>query len=250
MKVLVVGAGEMGRWFADVLVDGHADEHSLAFADADPDTAASAAADLATARTVPLDIDERFDIVCVAVPIPAAAEEIATHADRATAAVVDVTGVATAPVEAMREHAPDLERLSLHPLFAPENAPGNVAMVPDEPGPVTDEIRAALVACGNDAFETTPAEHDEAMETVQAQAHVAVLAFGLAAADVPEGFQTPVSGALFDLVEQVTDGDPRVYSDIQAAFDGAGDLAAAARELAEADADGFEERYRQVREKR
>jgi prephenate dehydrogenase len=148
----------------------------------------------------------------------------------------------------MADHAPDCERLSLHPLFGPENAPGNVATVVDEPGPVTDEIRAALTAQGNHVFETTAAEHDAAMETVQAQAHAAVLAFGLAAADVPDEFQTPISGQLFELVEQVTDGDPRVYADIQTAFDGAADVAAAADALATADPDQFEALYEQVRD--
>jgi prephenate dehydrogenase len=150
----------------------------------------------------------------------------------------------------MQEHGEDRERISLHPLFAPENAPGNVAIVVDEPGPVTDEIRAALAACGNDLFETTAAEHDTAMETVQAQAHVAILAFGLAAGDVPEQFQTPVSTVLFDLVDQVTGGDPRVYADIQSAFDGGTDLAAAADRLATADRAEFEALYRQAGDER
>jgi len=127
--------------------------------------------------------------------------------------------------------------VSFHPLFAADSAPGNVAVVAEAPGPVTDRLRAALAATGNDLFETTAREHDEAMETVQARVHAAVLAFGLAAEDVPEPFQTPVSAGMFDLLDQVTGNDPRVYSDIQAAFDGAEDVAAAARELADVDAD-------------
>jgi prephenate dehydrogenase len=249
MNLLVVGAGAMGRWFAEAVAEGSADPLSVAFADADEAAASRAASDATTpaeARAVSLSVDESFDAVCIAVPIPVAEDAIATHAHRADAALVDVTGSAEGPVAAMREHAPDRERLSLHPLFAPENAPGNVAVVADESGPVTDAITAALAAVGNDCFETTAAEHDEAMETVQARAHAAVLAFGLAAEEVPEGFETPISAGLADLVDQVAGGDPRVYADIQSTFDGAEEVADAARQLADADAESFTELYLEI----
>jgi prephenate dehydrogenase len=78
---------------------------------------------------------------------------------------------------------------------------------------------------------------------VQAAAHAAVLAYGLAAGDVDERFHTNVSGPLAALVEQVAGGEPRVYADIQAAFDGAGDVAEAARQVADADREAFERLY-------
>ncbi|MEF8855354.1 MAG: prephenate dehydrogenase, partial [Haloarculaceae archaeon] len=179
------------------------------------------------------------EVVCVAVPIQAATEAIAEAADRAEAAILDLTGTMAEPVETMAVHAADLERLSLHPLFAPESEPGNVAAVPVTGGPVTDLVRETLTARGNEWFETTPAAHDEAMETVQARTHAAVLAFALAREDVEDRFHTPISGPLSDLADQVTDGDARVYADVQAAFDGAEDVAAAARRLAEADEEAF-----------
>jgi prephenate dehydrogenase len=88
------------------------------------------------------------------------------------------------------------------------------------------------------------------METVQAKTHAAVLAFGLAADPVPEAFQTPISTVLFDLVEQVTGGDPRVYADIQAAFDGADDVVAAAEEIAAADDRQFRTLYDRAGDRR
>jgi prephenate dehydrogenase len=110
-------------------------------------------------------------------------------------------------------------------------------------GQVTADVLAALRARDNDIFETTPTEHDEAMETVQARTHAAVLAYALAADDVDERFHTPISEGLQSLAEQVTDGDARVYSDIQTAFDGASDVADAARRIAAADPETFEELY-------
>jgi prephenate dehydrogenase len=246
MHLLVVGAGAMGRWFARALTAATDDPVTVTVTDASDDVARSAADALDATAVDPAaatEPEDPFDLVCVAVPIPAATAAITRYAPATDRAVCDLTGTMTDPVAAMREHAPACERVSLHPLFAPENEPGNVAVVPDRAGPVTDAVRAALTRRGNDLFETTPGEHDEAMETVQAKAHTAVLAYALAADDVDERFHTPVSGPLADLAAQVTAGDARVYADIQAAFDGATDVAEAANALAEAEGSAFEALY-------
>ncbi|WP_136602418.1 prephenate dehydrogenase/arogenate dehydrogenase family protein [Salinigranum halophilum] len=245
MKLLVVGAGSMGRWFADTVAENVPGAVDVAFADADP-TVAAAAAEALGGRQVPLDGDERFDAVCVAVPISAVETSVATQAPRARTALVDVSGVMAAPVEAMRRAAPDHERISFHPLFAPANAPGTVASVVDAAGPTTDRVRAALEEAGNTVFETTPEEHDRAMETVQASAHAAVLAFALAARAVRPEFHTPVSAALTEAVGMVTGGTPRVYREIQETFEGAERVAEAAARVAAADGDEFEALYHEA----
>jgi prephenate dehydrogenase len=245
MDTLVVGAGAMGRWLGRALrADAH-DPVSLAFCDTDG-TATREAAKALGARAVAPGDDDAFDAVCIAVPIPAASDAIAEHAPRAEQAIVDVTGWMAEPLTAMRTHAPECERASFHPLFAPENEPGNVPVVVDAPGPTVEVIRDALAARDNNLFETTAAEHDEAMETVQARTHAAVLAFGLAAEPVDPAFHTPVSAALADLVEQMAGGEPRVYADIQATFDGADDVADAAERIASADGEAFEALYRSL----
>jgi prephenate dehydrogenase len=243
MELLVVGAGAMGRWLARTVTV------PVAFADADPASARRAVETLADdhdVRHVPLDTAETFSAVALAVPISAVESTIATYADRAEEALLDVTGVMALPVAAMREHAPELERVSLHPLFAPQNAPGNVAVVADAPGPVTDALRTDLADAGNHLFETTPEEHDRAMETVQAGAHTAILAFALAAESVRPEFATPVSAGLGELVETVTGGEPRVYAEIQESFDGSEAVADAARRVADADSETFADLYREA----
>jgi prephenate dehydrogenase len=249
MQLLVVGAGSMGRWVADTVGTAGADDAAVevAFADTSPGAAADAAAAF-DARRVPVDGAERFDVVCLAVPISAIEAGVATQAPRARTAMVDVTGVMATPLAAMRRHLPDRERVSFHPLFAPVNAPGNVAVVVDEPGPATDRLRAAFAAAGNDLFETTAEEHDRAMETVQSSAHAAVIAYALAARGVRPEFHTPVSRALADVVETVTGGTPRVYREIQETFDGADRVAEAAARLAAADGEAFDALYRAASE--
>ena len=244
METLVVGAGAMGRWLARALrEDGPS--VSLAFVDTDREAAEDAAAAL-DGRSLDPATDETFDAVCIAVPRPAAADTIREYAPRADRAIYDVTGRIADPIAAMREHAPDRERVSLHPLFAPANEPGNVPVVADASGPVTDAVREALAARGNDLFETTAEEHDRAMETVQARTHAAVLSFALAADPVADQFHTPISAGLAALADQVTGGDPRVYADIQAAFDGAEDVAEAARAIADADGEDFEHLFEEA----
>lgn len=245
MDVLVVGAGEMGRWFARALASDVDGDLSIAFADADR-SAAAAAADETAGEVVADPAAATVAVVALAVPIPAVTDAIETWAPAARDALVDVTGTMTAPVEAMRAHAPDRERTSLHPLFAPANEPGNVAVVTDADGPCSTAIRDALARRGNDLYETTPPEHDDAMATVQTKCHVAILAYALAAEDVPEELHTPISSELDGLVDQVTGGEARVYADIQTAFDGAEDVAAAARRIAEADDATFEALYEQA----
>ncbi|MFO8115230.1 MAG: prephenate dehydrogenase [Halorubrum sp.] len=247
MELLVVGAGEIGRWIADtVSADESPVDATVAFADREPAVARDAAGSR-DATAVPADGDTTHDAVCLAVPMSAVPAAVEAYAPRAERAILDVSGEMTEAVAAMREHASGLERASFHPLFAPPRVPGNVACVVDESGPVVEGIAAAIEAGGNEVFETTPAEHDRAMETVQAGAHAAVLAWRLAGDDVREEFHTPVSAALSEVADTVTEGAPAVYAEIQRAFDGADDVADAAREIADADPEAFADLYEAAR---
>ena len=249
MDVLVVGAGEMGRWFARTLGEpsGSSTFDAVAFADVDRSAAEYAAA-VGGGSVASLDGGERFDVVCVAVPMRLTEAAIAEQAGRAREALVDLSGVMAGPVAAMAEHAPGVERASFHPLFGPENAPGRIAAVTAADGPTVGRLREALAGAGNDVFETTPEEHDTAMETVQARTHAALLAFAIAAEDVPEPFGTPIYDGLESLVSEFLSGTPRVYADVQTTFEGAQDVAEAAERVAEADGATFEELYRSARE--
>lgn len=242
MRALIVGAGAMGRWFAELTREWL----SIAVADTDP-TAARKVADELAVDVVESDATESFPVVCTAVPLPATEEVIESYGHRADRAIIDLSGTMREPLAAMREHTDGCERISLHPLFAPENAPGNVAMVAEQSGTVAAELRSLLETEGYTAFETTAAAHDRAMENVQAKVHTAVLAYALAADPVDEEFHTPVSAALEELVETIVSGNPRVYADIQARFAGADDLANAAARIAESDDSEFVELFEEAR---
>jgi prephenate dehydrogenase len=242
MQLLVVGAGEMGRWFAR-----YSGADAVAFADRDPEVAEDAAdAHRGEATAVPLETDGRFEAVCLAVPMHAVPDAVAEHAPRAREALVDVSGEMRDSVAALRRHAEGRQRASFHPLFSASNAPGNVPVVVVEDGPVVESVRETLSAAGNRVFETTPGEHDRAMETVQARAHTAVLAYALAAEDVDSRFQTTLSAPLSELVDQVAGNTPEVYAEIQERFEGGDSVAEAARRLADADREGFLDLYEEA----
>ena len=235
----------MGRLTREAL-DG-----DLFFLDRESETARDAAAIVGGRAVEPdrlagADSDARgFAVVCVAVPIPAAAGAIERYGPLAREALVDVTGTMAEPVAAMAALSGP-ERASLHPLFAPDSEPGNVPVVFEERGPTVEAMLSTLEERGNRVFETTPTEHDRAMETVQARAHAAVLAFGVAAEPVSPEFHTPVSTQLTELTARVTGGDASVYDDIQSAFDGAEEVADAARRVAEGRGDTFDGIYREA----
>ncbi|MFW6000617.1 MAG: prephenate dehydrogenase, partial [Halorubrum sp.] len=82
MDVLVVGAGEIGRWVADtVSADASPIDASVAFADRDPAVAVDAAAGR-DARTVDADGDSVHDAVCLAVPMSAVPAAVEAYAPR------------------------------------------------------------------------------------------------------------------------------------------------------------------------
>lgn len=240
MELLILGAGTMGRWVGRLGFD------TVTFVDTDHEAAVTAAEAIPNAQSARTP-DGSYDLACVAVPMSAAGTAIESLSNVEAAAVVDVTGVMSAPLDALATHHPDAQRASFHPLFAPANAPGPVAAVIAAGGPYIDQFVAAVEAAGNELVETTAAEHDQAMETIQAAAHTAILAYGIAAEAVPDGFETPISRTLESLRAQVTDGNPEVYAEIQAQFAGADRVADAAAKLAAADPSTFKSLYRAAR---
>ncbi|MCF2165107.1 MULTISPECIES: prephenate dehydrogenase/arogenate dehydrogenase family protein [Halobacterium] len=241
MEVLVVGAGAVGRWVAEVVAA------PVAFADTDPQRAVAAADATENARAVAVDTAASFAVVAVAVPMRAAGAAIDAHAAAAERAIVDFTGVMGEPLAAMAAAGPPgVERASFHPLFAPAHAPGRIAVTDGDGGPAVDRLRGWLADAGNELVEVPAAVHDDAMETIQGRTHAAILAFALAADDVPDALATPVYEELSRLADRVTGGTPGVYADIQSTFGGSQEVAAAADRIAAAaagDGDAFAEVY-------
>lgn len=244
MRTLIVGAGTMGAWFGELIGEWA----SVAYTDLDSDRA-HRTADSQNVEAVRLDNVTENDIITFAVPLHATVSAIEDFGHLASRAIIDLSGSMAEPLQAMRSLDTDCELLCLHPLFAPENAPGNVPMVTENSGPIEDRITELLQDHGNTPFQTTAAEHDAAMQVVQAQVHLVILAYADAAKPVSSKFHTPISRQLTALTRSVLDGDSRVYADIQAQFAGAEDIATSASYLASANTDQFKETYSRLASK-
>ena len=239
MKLLIVGSGSMGRWFASSI------DAEVTFLDIKTEMAQGAAEDIG-GKVADLDTEELFDVVCIAVPIPYVTEAISAYAKNATGVICDITGVMKAPMEAMKACASDIGRVSLHPLFGPGNYPGRIALVIGETGPLAERIFNDLEKAGNTLFITTAEEHDEVMKTVQGMTHAAILSFALAAKEVPEEFGTRIFDVLVELVKEMTNGNARVYSDIQEVFGGSKEIVEAANRISNADWEEFRRLYEEA----
>lgn len=238
MQALVVGAGAIGCWFGEVLNQWT----DVRFFDKDP--AASDQAITKVGGAIALtELPKSVPIVCTAVPIRATRRVLEDVAPRATNAVIDLSGTMEEPHEIMEQYAPGCERINLHPLFAPENEPGNIPLSAANGGPVTERINNELNRRGNHVFNTTPSDHDRAMVQVQSKVHAALLAYALSADTIDPKYHTTVSREFFELTRQILSGPETVYADIQHYFDGSAEIAAAASELAEADIKEFETLY-------
>ena len=238
MRVVIVGAGTVGQWFAGETA-GWLDP---IFVDSNPEQAVNAATKCGGDAWSHDEITS-VPIICTAVPLTSTAPVLEQYIPYAEEACIDLSGAMRDPLAAMNSGERDVERISLHPLFAPENAPGNIAAVIENEGPIWSQCLQRLTHAGNNVFETTPEYHDRAMETVQAKVHAAIIAFALAAEPVESQFHTPISEELDTLARSVLTGSPRVYADIQATFDGAEIVAQAAADIADADSERFEELF-------
>ncbi len=206
MDVLIVGAGSMGTWFGSA-IDGR-----VAFADVDADAASRAADAVGVGRG-----SSRWD--GVRCRLSRGADGSRCRRGRRARAASEAGARRCirrdgAALEAMAEHAPDRERLSLHPLLRPNARPD----------------RSPSSAIGRGRRPTPSARRSPTVETTCSRRrrpnttrrwrrfrrrHAAVLSFALAAESVPDGFETPVYEQLRALAQQVTAGTPRVYADIQ-----------------------------------
>lgn len=244
--VVAGGEGAVGRMVAGLLADGGGTVVTV-----DP-----------RARTPALrgdvtDPDRRLldelavaDVVVLAVPEPVAlaALPVLVRSLRPGALLVDTLSVKGPYVAAARRAgagSAGIEVLGLNPMFAPSlplrGRP--VAAVAVFDGPRARRLRELLARAGGRVVPMSAAEHDRLAAATQALTHAAVLAFGLALAELDVDIDRlaeiapPPHVTMLGLLARITAGTPDVYWDVQAANAYAGSarsaLARSARELAE-----------------
>ena len=173
-SVLILGFGAFGRMAARALAP------YLPVAVCDPSAPAQAAAATLGLRVVAPADAGGFDVVLLAVPVPALGECLATLAPhlRPGQVVVDVCSVKEGPAALMRALLPEpVEILASHPLFGPQSLPGSlsggrIVICPLRGGRwrrIAAFLRRVL---GLRVIVTTPEEHDRHAALTQGLTHL------------------------------------------------------------------------------
>ena len=227
--VVVGGSGAVGRMFVDAFLAADAD---VCVVDARPPEPAGwrcsfECADI-TVIGPRLEAElRRADVVLLALP-----EQVAVAALPGVARVLargallaDTLSVKHAIAEQLRRHAGHLEALSLNPMFAPSlGLEGRVvAATIIHDGPRVQQVLEIVRQRGGRIVVVGAERHDELAAASQALTHAAVLAFGLALADLDVGIDElgqiapPPHLTQLALVARILAGEPETYWDVQAA---------------------------------
>lgn len=267
MKVAIIGgAGKMGRWFANFLLDENID---VIIADKDEEKLADTGRLLGIPVAGNQEAMRQADVVMISVPIDVFEEvvrEISPHA-RPGQIVVDNTSVKVMPVAVMHRYLPDCLVLGTHPVFGPganNLANENFVLTPTNSAEkaLAQKVQQYLEDRGAHVTSISPEEHDQMMGVVLGLAHF----ISIVSADMLSGVKKftllkEIGGTtyrvLLALVESVISEDPRLYAAIQMAIPDMEkvekNFQRKAREWAklvkEADKEGFAERMTAVSRK-
>lgn len=228
--VVAGGAGAVGRMVAELLLGAGATVSVV-------DDAAAADRAPAGCRFVGGDVTSidaalaaelaRSDFAVLAVPEDVALASVEGVCARLArgALIADTLSVKGRVVAALQAHATGLEAVSLNPLFAPSLglAGRAVAAVVVHDGARVRELLALIGDRGGRVVEVGADEHDALAAATQALTHAAVLAFGLALADLDlevaelAALAPPPHATLLALLARISSGAPETYWDVQAA---------------------------------
>lgn len=240
--VLICGFGAFGRLVAQALAP------HVPLAVCDPDPGARAAAQAAGLPLAAMETAAEFDVIVLAVPVPALEPCLAALAPhlRPGQLVVDVCSVKEGPAALMRRLLPaGVEILATHPMFGPRSlaaglAGGRIVLCPLR-GRRWRRVAAFLRrGLGLEVVRATPEEHDRHAALTQGLTHVLARALaGFAphprirtrSFDLMAEALAMVGADAPEVFEAVTAGNPHVAALREA-------LAAAIRPPAPADAGG------------
>lgn len=217
----VVGAGPVGRLFAQLLAEKHIEvtcfdndsRHGALFGDACRPEGLLAKT-VAEAELIVLALPERV--------LPVALGEISKLA-RHDALIVETSSVKM-PLESVKHtQLAQREVLGINPMFAPSAGMSGraVAIVRHGGGPASVHFEQWLTAHGARLVTLSAERHDRMTALVQALGHAAILGFADALAHAGEpldellAIASPPFRVLLSLVARILEQSPEVYWDIQ-----------------------------------
>ena len=225
MKVAIIGgAGKMGRWFANFLLDEGTD---VIITGRDQKKLVETGRVLGAEVASNEQALKSADVVVISVPIDGfeeAARQISPYA-RPGQIFLDITSLKVMPVAAMHRYFPHSLVLGTHPVFGPgahNLANHNFVLTPtnDEEKALAHKVQKYLEDRSARVTAISPEEHDEMMAVVLGLAHF----ISIVSADTIAGAKRfpllkAIGGTtyrvLLALVESVISEDPKLYAAIQ-----------------------------------
>jgi prephenate dehydrogenase len=225
-RSVIVGGGAVGSMFVDVLGVAGSQVCVVDLASRTPRVGVDfERADILAPTQRVVDELRRADLVMLALPenVAVAAVGAVAEAMRPGALLVDTSSVKTAICDAILRHAPHLEAVALNPMFAPalEMTGRPIAAVVVHGGPRTDQLFAILAHHGAQLVELAADTHDRLAAAAQVLPHAAILAFGVALAELDVDFEQlmqiapPPCTTMLALLARILSGVPAVYWEVQ-----------------------------------
>lgn len=223
MKVAIIGAGEMGEWFAKIL---KREGWDITITDEDLEKAKKVAKNLkVNYEKNNLTAAEGSKIIIVSVPIkktPKIVKKIGQKINKNTL-LMDIASVKTPTVETMKNLDTEAEVASLHPLFGPgaknfENQ--NIATIEVKTGKIYEEFIKFLSNSGANLVKIGAEEHDKATAITQALTHFTLINFlsalqSMENPEVTEELSTPMFEKLTEVSKAFLNVEPKICGDIQ-----------------------------------
>lgn len=224
MKLAIIGAGEMGRWFAKLFCNNSKWEVTIT------DKDKSKAEDVSGKTGAKISDNnkgavEAADIILVAVPIEATPEvikDVAPHLER-DALLLDIASVKEKIVDTMKGLDVDFELVSIHPLFGPgadDLEEKNVISIPINQGKKYQILKKKFSEQDAKVIEMEATEHDRMMSITQSLTHFILLIYlssinSMKDSLKTEALQTPMFKQLSELSKAFLKENPEVCGDIQ-----------------------------------
>ncbi len=224
MKVAIIGAGKMGRWFTrffleegdSVIVSSRGKEKLLKIRD-----------EFGVEIADNVNAVKKADRVLICVPIEnfeAVVKEIHSHV-RPDQVVMDICSIKEEPVKIMHEHIKTGITLGTHPVFGPgvkriENQNFVLTPINDKEKRFAEDFKSWLEKRQAKVFIMSPRNHDELMSVVLGLPHFLGLVVCDTLLNYPNFLETKkVSGAsyrmLLTLAEAVASEETEFYTSLQ-----------------------------------
>lgn len=224
MKIGIIGAGKMGRWFARLLSK---ENFEVIISDKDKSRLSALPEDIKAATAGNIRVIEEADIIILAVSIDRfeeVVEEIAPYV-RPGQIITDITSIKGFPLELMHRHMSKATILGTHPLFGPgaeSLTSQNFILTPtdERENGLARQVTEYLQQHGARVTWMTPQKHDEVMSVVLGLSHFISIVAADTISDLGNLSQFKEVGGstyrvLTTLMESVVSEDPELYGTLQ-----------------------------------